>query len=65
MSRRTRRRSAAGGNRDLAVAMQNLRRSNAATRHRDRHADRRKGFGKGGRAGGRRAALDNHDDDSR
>lgn len=38
-------------NRDYAVAMVNLRRSNAASKHKDRHAEARKGVGKGGRNG--------------
>ena len=38
------------GNREYAVAMVELRRSSAASRHKDRHAEARKGYGKGGRS---------------
>jgi hypothetical protein len=38
-----------------AAAMRELRRSNAAQRHKDQHAEARKGWGKGGRAGARQA----------
>lgn len=39
------------GNREYAIAMVELRRSSAASRHKDRHAEARKGYGKGGRSG--------------
>lgn len=40
-------------NPELAAAMRELRRSNAATRHKDRHALAKKGVTKGGRSGWR------------
>lgn len=39
----------ASENKSYIEAMRLLRRSSAASKHRDQHAERKKGFGKGGR----------------